>query len=192
MCVHGGRGCLCDVVGMKGVLYVFQGRDRGEAALCLPTLVSGEWSWSVSGLTSHRVVVVSQWPDLTTESPTTPYPSPSSSIHPPLTYLPPSLSPLPPLATSPPHTHAHSPQVMPAAAGKLTLPPPHPHPPQVMAAAAEKLTPVVMELGGKDAFIVCDDADIRPVCVCCVCVCVRVGGPNCDDAGTGRWVEGGA
>lgn len=32
---------------------------------------------------------------------------------------------------------------------------------KVMAAAAESLTPVVLELGGKDAMIVCEDADIE-------------------------------
>jgi acyl-CoA reductase-like NAD-dependent aldehyde dehydrogenase len=34
---------------------------------------------------------------------------------------------------------------------------------KVMAAASETLTPVVLELGGKDAVIVCDDADVDSV-----------------------------
>ena len=35
---------------------------------------------------------------------------------------------------------------------------------KVMQAASQTLTPVVLELGGKDAFIVCDDADLSQVC----------------------------
>lgn len=42
----------------------------------------------------------------------------------------------------------------------LHTPPPAP---QVMEAAAGNLTPVVLELGGKDAFVVCDDADLNQV-----------------------------
>ena len=37
---------------------------------------------------------------------------------------------------------------------------------KVMQAASQTLTPVVLELGGKDAFIVCDDADLTQVCCC--------------------------
>lgn len=34
---------------------------------------------------------------------------------------------------------------------------------QIMRNAAETLTPVTLELGGKDAFIVCEDADVSHV-----------------------------
>lgn len=36
---------------------------------------------------------------------------------------------------------------------------------KVMQAAAQNLTPVVLELGGKDAFIICDDANLAEVIV---------------------------
>ena len=41
---------------------------------------------------------------------------------------------------------------------------------KVMEAAALTLTPVVLELGGKDAMIVCDDADLNQVCTTCLCM----------------------
>lgn len=34
---------------------------------------------------------------------------------------------------------------------------------QIMRNAADMLTPVTLELGGKDAFIVCEDADVEHV-----------------------------
>lgn len=34
---------------------------------------------------------------------------------------------------------------------------------QIMRNAAEMLIPVTLELGGKDAFIVCEDADVEHV-----------------------------
>ena len=37
---------------------------------------------------------------------------------------------------------------------------------KVMQAAAQTLTPVVLELGGKDAFVVCDDANLSQVRWC--------------------------
>ncbi len=46
---------------------------------------------------------------------------------------------------------------------------------KVMAAASTTLTPVVLELGGKDPMVVCEDVNLEEVrhCVCvCVCVCV--------------------
>jgi acyl-CoA reductase-like NAD-dependent aldehyde dehydrogenase len=43
-----------------------------------------------------------------------------------------------------------------------------------MEAASRTLTPVVLELGGKDAFIVCDDADVteaNPLSSSCLILC---------------------
>lgn len=36
---------------------------------------------------------------------------------------------------------------------------------QIMRNAADSLTPVTLELGGKDAFIVCEDVDVPHVCI---------------------------
>lgn len=36
---------------------------------------------------------------------------------------------------------------------------------QIMKNAAETLVPVTLELGGKDAFIVCEDVDVSHVCI---------------------------
>lgn len=41
-----------------------------------------------------------------------------------------------------------------------------------MEAAAANLTPVVLELGGKDAFIVCEDADLDQVRLSLVHFCL--------------------
>ena len=56
---------------------------------------------------------------------------------------------------------------------------------KVMQAAAQNLTPVVLELGGKDAFIICDDANLAEVtCVptfhmhAHVCTCIHLFVPS--------------
>ena len=36
---------------------------------------------------------------------------------------------------------------------------------QIMEKASETLIPVTLELGGKDAFIVCEDVDVNHVCI---------------------------
>uniref|UniRef100_A0A061RL47 Aldehyde dehydrogenase n=1 Tax=Tetraselmis sp. GSL018 TaxID=582737 RepID=A0A061RL47_9CHLO len=53
---------------------------------------------------------------------------------------------------------------------------------KVMAAAAETLTPVVLELGGKDAFIVCDDADLNQVVPTALRATFQSCGQNCAGA----------
>lgn len=42
---------------------------------------------------------------------------------------------------------------------------------QIMRNAAETLTPVTLELGGKDAFIICEDTDVSHVSVLSVSWC---------------------
>ena len=49
---------------------------------------------------------------------------------------------------------------------------------QIMRNAAETLTPVTLELGGKDAFIICEDADVSHVSVLYVSSCFLVS-PYC-------------
>jgi acyl-CoA reductase-like NAD-dependent aldehyde dehydrogenase len=50
---------------------------------------------------------------------------------------------------------------------------------RVAQGAAERLTPVVMELGGKDAFIVCDDADLEQAAHAAMSGCFINCGQNC-------------
>ena len=49
----------------------------------------------------------------------------------------------------------------------------------VMKGAAEKCTPCVLELGGKDPFIVCDDASLNDVFALLVRGCYQNAGQNC-------------
>ncbi len=50
---------------------------------------------------------------------------------------------------------------------------------RVIEASAERITPVVMELGGKDAFIVCDDADLDQAVHAAMAGCYVNCGQNC-------------
>ncbi len=50
---------------------------------------------------------------------------------------------------------------------------------RVVQASAERVTPVVMELGGKDAFIVCDDADLEQAVHAAMSGCFINNGQNC-------------
>lgn len=53
---------------------------------------------------------------------------------------------------------------------------------RVMSAASENLTPVVLELGGKDPFIVCDDADLNAAVPTALRGCFQSCGQNCTGA----------
>jgi acyl-CoA reductase-like NAD-dependent aldehyde dehydrogenase len=50
---------------------------------------------------------------------------------------------------------------------------------RVIQGSAERITPVVMELGGKDAFIVCDDADLEQAVHAALAGCYVNCGQNC-------------
>ncbi len=50
---------------------------------------------------------------------------------------------------------------------------------RVVQGSAERVTPVVMELGGKDAFIVCDDADVEQAAHAAMTGCFVNCGQNC-------------
>eukprot|EP00879_Flechtneria_rotunda_P025534 GHRR01027136.1.p1 GENE.GHRR01027136.1~~GHRR01027136.1.p1 ORF type:complete len:614 (+),score=214.33 GHRR01027136.1:630-2471(+) len=50
---------------------------------------------------------------------------------------------------------------------------------KVMVAAAEHLTPITLELGGKDAFMICDDADINQVVPIAIKAAFLNCGQNC-------------
>jgi acyl-CoA reductase-like NAD-dependent aldehyde dehydrogenase len=50
---------------------------------------------------------------------------------------------------------------------------------RVVQASAERITPVVMELGGKDAFIVCDDAELEQAVHAAMAGCFINCGQNC-------------
>ena len=53
---------------------------------------------------------------------------------------------------------------------------------KVMASAADTLTPVVLELGGKDAFIVCEDADLNVAVPTALRGAFQACGQNCTGA----------
>jgi len=50
---------------------------------------------------------------------------------------------------------------------------------RVLEAAAKTITPVVLELGGKDPFIVCDDADLEQAAHAAMAGCFISAGQNC-------------